>query len=60
MGEDEDENVDAVENEDDNEEDEDHLGVLAAGGTEGSVGAHGDRVEVARVPDVVGLQLAVG
>ena len=36
------------------------LGVLAAGGAEGPVGRHGDRVEVPGVADVVGLQLAVG
>ena len=36
------------------------LGVLAAGGAEGAVGRHGDRVEVPGVADVVGLELAVG
>ena len=36
------------------------LGVLAAGGAQGSVGGHGDRVEVPGVADVVGLELAVG
>ena len=36
------------------------LGVLAAGSAEGTVGGHGDRVQVAGVADVVGLQLAVG
>ena len=37
-----------------------YLGVLSAGGAEGSVGGHGDGVEVPGVADVVGLQLAVG
>jgi len=36
------------------------LGVLATGGAEGTVGRHGDGVQVAGVTDVVGLQLAVG
>merc|ERR1719385_88810 len=36
------------------------LSVLAARGAEGSVGGHGDGVQVAGVPDVLGLQLAVG
>ena len=36
------------------------LGVLATGSAEGTVGGHGDRVQVAGVADVVGLQLAVG
>ena len=36
------------------------LAVPAPGGAEGAVRAHGDGVQVARVADVVGLQLAVG
>ena len=36
------------------------LGILAAGSAEGTVGGHGDCVQVAGVADVVGLQLAVG
>ena len=36
------------------------LDILASGSTEGTVGRHGDGVEVAGVADVVGLQLAVG
>ena len=36
------------------------LGILAAGSAEGTVGGHGDSVQVASVADVVGLQLAVG
>ena len=36
------------------------LGVLASGSAEGTVGRHGDGVQVAGVADVVGLQLAVG
>ena len=35
------------------------LGVLAPGGAQGTVRAHGDSVEVAGVTDVVSLQLAV-
>jgi len=35
------------------------LGVLAAGGAQGTVGAHGHGVQVAVVTNVVGLQLAV-
>ena len=36
------------------------LTVLATGSAKGAVGRHGDRVQVARVADVVRLQLAVG
>ena len=36
------------------------LDILTSGSTEGTVGRHGDGVEVAGVADVVGLQLAVG
>ena len=36
------------------------LAVLAPAGTEGTVGAEGDGVEISGVTDVVRLQLAVG
>lgn len=36
------------------------LGVLAAGGAQGTIGRHGHRVQIAGVADVVGLELAVG
>jgi hypothetical protein len=36
------------------------LGVLAAGGAQGTVGRHGHGVQVAGVTNVVGLKLAVG
>ena len=37
-----------------------YLGVLAAGSAEGTVGRHGDGVQVSGVTNMVGLQLAVG
>ncbi len=37
-----------------------NLGVLATGCAEGTVGGHGDGVQIAGVTNVVGLQLAVG
>ena len=36
------------------------LGVLAAGGTQGTVRRHSDGVQVTTVSNVVGLELAVG
>ena len=35
------------------------LGILATGGTQGTIGRHGNGVQVASVSDVIGLQLTI-